>query len=342
MNYDIMVTVICTAYNHEPYIRQCLDGFVMQKTNFSYEVLINDDKSVDGTADIIREYELRYEKIIKAIYQTENQYSKGNFPLEKILLPRATGKYIALCEGDDYWTDPYKLQKQVDFLEANKDYGLIHTAFEIVNSNDNTCENYSAKSDHEITFDNLIIGNRIGTLTVCFRKSLFDLYIKEINPLDKGWLMGDYPLWLWISTKCKIRYFADITGVYRILNGSISHPYEYLQITLFELSVAQIREFFANKENKLYLLQSSLSEFYINALHIFYAHFYRGELKLLRKELKLLTHLKLIDTIRLWGLRNEFNYNSSKLIISILKWLKGFWTQGFLKSKAQDKRNKSI
>ena len=113
------VTVCCTAYNHEKYIRQCLDGFVMQKTDFPFEVLIHDDASTDGTAEIIREYEHKFPHIIKPIYQTENQYSKHIKISETYLIPRAQGEYITFCEGDDYWCDSYKLQKQVDAMRAH-------------------------------------------------------------------------------------------------------------------------------------------------------------------------------------------------------------------------------
>lgn len=94
MNDEIMVSVICTAYNHEKYIRQCLDGFVMQKTNFKYEVIVHDDASTDNTAEIIREYEKKYPEIIKPIYQKENQYSKG-VSIGKIIYPLCQGKYLA-------------------------------------------------------------------------------------------------------------------------------------------------------------------------------------------------------------------------------------------------------
>lgn len=119
---EILVSVCCMTYNHVSFIRQCLDGFMMQKCSFSFEVLIHDDASTDGTQDIIREYVTRYPNIIKPIYQKENQYSKGIDPNVKYNFSRAKGKYIAMCEGDDYWTDPYKLQKQVDFLESHPDY----------------------------------------------------------------------------------------------------------------------------------------------------------------------------------------------------------------------------
>ena len=126
---DIIVTIQCLAYNHEAYIRQCLDGFVKQKTNFRFEAIIHDDASNDKTPEIIKEYAKKYPDIIKPILETDNQYSKKDGSLEKIIRSHTYGKYVAMCEGDDYWIDEYKLQKQVDFLEKNKSYVLSHTAF---------------------------------------------------------------------------------------------------------------------------------------------------------------------------------------------------------------------
>ena len=111
-----MVSVFCTAYNHEAYIRDALEGFVSQQTNFPFEVLIHDDASTDGTANIIREYAQKYPNIIRPVYQTQNQYSQKVPIIKTFLGPIAQGKYIAYCEGDDYWCDPLKLQRQVDFL----------------------------------------------------------------------------------------------------------------------------------------------------------------------------------------------------------------------------------
>src|SRR5690606_38740497 len=111
--------------NHAPFIKQCLEGFLMQKCDFEYEILIHDDASTDGTIEIIREYESNYPAIIKPIIQKENQWSKGVRGMNDTYnFSRAQGKYIAFCEGDDYWTDPFKLQKQVNLLEDNPDIVL--------------------------------------------------------------------------------------------------------------------------------------------------------------------------------------------------------------------------
>lgn len=137
----IMVSIRCIAYNHEPYIRQCLEGFVMQKTNFRFEAIVHDDASIDHTADIIREYAEKYPDIIKPIFEVENQYSKRNGSIRKILNNACIGKYVAMCEGDDYWTDPYKLQKQVDFLESNSEYILCSHRYQIYDEVGQTISN---------------------------------------------------------------------------------------------------------------------------------------------------------------------------------------------------------
>lgn len=122
----IMVSICCVAYNQESYVRQALDSFLAQKTNFPFEILISDDASPDRTADIIREYEQKYPEIVKPIYFSENQYSRG-VNIDEKNYERASGKYIAVCEGDDYWIDEYKLQKQVDYMESHPDCTFCFT-----------------------------------------------------------------------------------------------------------------------------------------------------------------------------------------------------------------------
>ena len=122
---SIEVTVCCLAYNHEKYIRETLEGFVKQKTTFRYEVIVHDDASNDATSNIINEYRNKYPDIIKPIFQKENQYSKGISIVKQFILPVALGEYIATCEGDDYWNDEYKLQKQYDIMQQEKKCSLV-------------------------------------------------------------------------------------------------------------------------------------------------------------------------------------------------------------------------
>ena len=173
-----LVSIFCITYNHSSYIRQCLDGFLIQKTNFPFEVLIHDDASTDDTAGIIKEYEAKYPDIIKPIYQVENQYSKGLDINIVYNLPRARGKYIAMCEGDDYWTDPLKLQKQVDFLESHTDYSMcFHSVWKLENGNTTHFVNI-AKS--EISVWDIINNWLVPTCSVLYRKISLDLSLIHI------------------------------------------------------------------------------------------------------------------------------------------------------------------
>lgn len=122
-----MVSILCITYNHEKHIKKTIEGFLMQNTNFKYEIVIHDDLSSDSTADIIKEYEKQYPTIIKAIYEKENLYSKRNSELHDKLASYVSGKFVALCEGDDYWIDKNKLQKQYDYLKKNRNCSLIIT-----------------------------------------------------------------------------------------------------------------------------------------------------------------------------------------------------------------------
>lgn len=200
-----LVSIVCLAYNHEPYIRQCLDGFVMQKTNFRFEALVHDDASTDGTADIIREYAAKYPDIIKPIYQTENQYQKKVGILKTFLFPRATGKYIAMCEGDDYWTDPLKLQKQVDFLENNYEYSICGHCFCSYDEQQAVYEKFETRINGDYCLSDLIHKHVFcSTLSILFRRDSLDLphYSKCRYSLDivlaymilkngKGFCMSD-------------------------------------------------------------------------------------------------------------------------------------------------------
>lgn len=118
-----IVSILCATYNHANFIKKALDGFLSQQTSFPVEIIVRDDASTDGTSEILREYERDYPERFRNIYEVENQYSKG-IRHHASLFSKARGKYVALCEGDDYWTDYHKLQKQVDFLEANPDFSF--------------------------------------------------------------------------------------------------------------------------------------------------------------------------------------------------------------------------
>lgn len=146
MANEIMVSIDLTTFNHERYLRRCLDSLLAQKTNFKFEILLHDDASTDGTVQIINEYNEKYPEIFNLLLQTENQYSKDRHISLNFQAPRAEGKYIAHIEGDDFWTDEYKLQKQFDFMEAHPDCSVCTHKVNIYSNkndrNEGTIPNY--------------------------------------------------------------------------------------------------------------------------------------------------------------------------------------------------------
>ena len=181
----------------------------MQKADFQYEILIHDDASTDGTDDIIREYAQKYPTIIKPIFEKENQYSKGVPISATFNYPRAEGKYIALCEGDDYWTDPYKLQKQVDYLEDHPEYVMCFTGAEVITEIDNShADLFKDLETREYTGDEIISRWIVPTCTVVYKK---DVTI----PVDKRFIVGDNVTFLSCAKLGKIYCLSEQAAVYR-------------------------------------------------------------------------------------------------------------------------------
>ena len=177
-----LVSICCITYNHARFIRKCLDGFLMQETSFPIEILIHDDASTDGTDDIIRDYTARFPDLFFPLYEEENQYSKPNHKqIDLYNFERARGKYIAYCEGDDFWTNPYKLQKQIDFLETHPDYSVCWHRCQRLYVKDDKWEDDSCgellhdKEGVDIDIPILLSGWFTQPLTMVFRKSSYDL-----------------------------------------------------------------------------------------------------------------------------------------------------------------------
>jgi len=214
-----LVVIRCVTYNHEAYIRDALEGFVMQKTNFPFLAVVHDDASTDGTAAIIREYALKYPGIIMPIIETENQCSKKDGSLRRIMdaAVKETGaKYVAYCEGDDYWTDPLKLQKQVDFMESNPDYSLCFTNADAVDAITKdlkyTFNSYDIECDSPI--DDLIMrgGAFVPTATLLLRTQYFLNIPKEVL----SQYAGDYCLQMYMGYIGKVRYLNFNSSHYRV------------------------------------------------------------------------------------------------------------------------------
>lgn len=209
------VSIICTTYNHADFIRQALDSFIMQETNFTYEVLINDDASTDGTSEIIKEYQKKYPHIIKPNIQNENLYSQGiRNMMIRFLLPNAKGKYIALCEGDDYWTDATKLQRQVDFLDKHSDYALCFHPVKVFFENNEQEEHIFPAEKPKLTVKELLKQNYIQTNSVMYRRQKYTDLPKEMVP-------GDWFLHLYHAYHGKIGYINKAMSAYRRHQGGM-------------------------------------------------------------------------------------------------------------------------
>lgn len=218
-NYTpLMVTIRCITYNQEIYIRQCLEGFVMQKTNFRFEAIVHDDASTDGTPEIIREYAEKYPDIIKPIYETENQYSKHDGSLRRIMEENTHGKYVALCEGDDYWIDSLKLQKQFDYMELHPECSLcFHAAYILHPDGIQTIKRPSVIKQTYNAEDAILGGGGFMVTNSMFYRSKY-IKTEGIPDFWKNAPIGDAPCMLFLASKGNFGYIDDIMSVYRFMS----------------------------------------------------------------------------------------------------------------------------
>lgn len=228
MNISPLVSICCITYNHVNYIRDAIEGFLIQKTSFPFEIIIHDDASTDGTVEIIEEYANKYPDLFVKILQKENQWSKGGGSIfARFVFPIARGKYIALCEGDDYWTDSLKLQKQVDIMEENPDcslcvggYELFNTATKIKKTVITTLKNKKEEINENGYYFNLEMTKKkyiTKTLTALFKNE-----VKILNELVKYKNSRDIHLFYHLlKNGQKGYYFKEILGAYRIHVGGI-------------------------------------------------------------------------------------------------------------------------
>ena len=221
-NSRILVTIQCLTYNHEPYIRETLDGFVMQKTSFRFEAIVHDDASKDKTADIIREYEYNYPQIIKPIYQKENQYSKGISIFKEFIVPRMRGKYIAVCEGDDYWIDLHKLQKQYNYMESHPECSFCFSNGFIEDQEDCSRKVFIPSSEEEkrvyipqsrqMKLKESLDYKFVPTASFFYPRKLL---LQMPDSYWKRYCAGDLKARLYFGSKGTIYYFDDKMCIYR-------------------------------------------------------------------------------------------------------------------------------
>lgn len=262
---DTLVSIVVMTYNHENFIKQALDGILIQEVNFKYEIVIGEDCSTDETREIVFNYAKKYPDIIKVVTSQENVGVNQN---ARRAVSATNGKYIAFCEGDDYWHDKYKLQNQVDFLESNKDYGMVHTdADHFIQKSKRLIKNYNRTNNiifpsGEI-FEDLLGGFYfIKTASVLVRSGIFKAAF-DVDLIEKnGWLVHDNMLWLKISHQTKLQYLDCSTATYRLLDESASRSSDLIKNHLFHLSVYDIKYYYWEKYSKKNHIKKKLDKYY--------------------------------------------------------------------------------
>ena len=228
-----LASISCATYNQAPYLRQCLDNLLAQKTNFPFEIIIHDDASTDGTKEIIEAYALKYPDSIFPYYQNENQYSKGVRGLQsRYNYPRCRGRYIAICEGDDYWPDPQKLQRQVDFLESHEDYVLTFHGFSVVDEKNQIIEvsPLPKRYQRDANRDDLILGKLLTmTVTLCFRNVIEDFPPEKYKVTNGDTflisMLGHYGKGRWMGDEIgNAMYRSHPGGVWSMVNSDDKLP----------------------------------------------------------------------------------------------------------------------
>ena len=341
-NNDVLVSIRCTTYNQSSYITDALNGFALQQTRFPYLAVVIDDASIDGEQNVIKAYLDAHfdhsEETGFRQWETEDalwtfarhkehtncyivvSYLKKNLfgnPKKLELIKEWTNtKYIAICEGDDYWTDPLKLQKQVDFLEGHKEYSMCCTGFSQTFEGNESEKSPMVFDLDDITIEHLINGQWIGTATVVYRRELLADYKPPFSHLP----FGDVPMWFHLALKGKIKYLKDITANYRRRNESACHFSDKKKEYLFGLDVMRVREYYAMLVDKVEVAQPMFSK---NS-HYYLEQCYQNQwldfpMDTLWHFVKEYGHPSGYDKLKYWGMKSKLRYRFSKEVLSILK-----------------------
>lgn len=294
-DYKYMVATRCFTYNQKPYIEKTIEGFIMQQTSFPTATIIVDDASTDGESELLRQWvddnlvkdgdapvweDKPYGKIAVANHKnnkqqafvvlllSENLYRKGPVKLEYIKDWLENSKYHAFCEGDDYWTNPDKLQMQVDFLESHPDYVMCHTDFNLSDGNFRNHDVYQ-KPDDDYFEINIRSGIDIGTLTVLYRSEVYNKIPKLW--IGKGWPMSDYPMWIEMSHEGKLKFMPIVTACYRVMPDSASHG-TFEKEVMFAKAAVEVRRFYAQYYGVSLPRNGYTQSFFISVMKKAYKH----------------------------------------------------------------------
>jgi glycosyltransferase involved in cell wall biosynthesis len=245
-----VATVLMLAYNHSPYIRQSIESIVNQKTSFPFELIIGEDCSTDDTRKIVLDYGREYPEIVRAITSERNVGGRANL---RRVEEACRGEYVAYCEGDDYWHEQDKLQRQITFLESHPDYALVHSDFRTYNVQSGKMAprtlGLREDLDDADAFNDIISGRRIVfTLTACMPRAVLETVLRECRECyDPRFLMGDTQRWLEIARKGKVKYFSEVQATRRILPESASQSRDPSRVLRFALSAKDVLDHYIGK-----------------------------------------------------------------------------------------------
>ena len=336
------VCVECETYNHELYIEDALRGFVSQETDFPFVCVVYDDASTDKTASVIKcffeenfdsdnscdakRYDAEYGEILFAPHKTnkncyfaivllkENHYSQRKSKHPYALEWKSEVEYIAICEGDDFWTDPLKLEKQITLLDQHEDFVMCCTAFTYSTGTQKLTDGIILYENDTVSIQDLLGGFWIGTMTVVFRYGAIQGYKAPYSFLP----MGDLPLWCYFSLVGKIGYLKEITSNYRSLLNSASHSTELKKQSFFFFSELCVKEYYAKQSGNLEILKEELAKksgfFLIQCFKNKWFDFPIQELWRLNKDYR---SVSWFDKLRYWGLQSDAKHRVSQFVLSL-------------------------
>lgn len=239
-----LVSVCMTAYNHEPYIAEAIEGVLMQRTSFGVELVLGEDCSTDRTAELCRDYAALYPDRIRVVSGPRNVGWRANY---RRTVAACRGRYVAFCDGDDRWTDSMKLQMQVERMEADPACGMCYTRTEKIHQ-ENGCRAYLPHGEASTDFRSLLRCYTIGNCSAMGRRDLLERYYAEVRPEERSaWLTGDVPMWLWVAAHAEIAFIDRVTAMHRVLCRSVSHDPDYERRIVFCDSVAEIGLWFDDR-----------------------------------------------------------------------------------------------
>lgn len=260
--HKVELSVVMTTYNHERYIAQAIESVLMQQTSFGVEIVVGDDRSSDRTAAIVEDYRRRYPDCIRLVESNTRVGMRANY---RRCVAAARGRYVAMLDGDDYFTAYDKLQQQVELLEANPEVGMCYTRSRRIDDEGNTT--IYPEGECSTTFEAMLRRNPAENCTVVARRTLVEEYYREVCPEEHPeWLTDDLPMWLWFAARSRYMALDRITAVHRVLRYSVSHNPDYRHKLRFVDSLADISLWYDERYNQSRLRSELLAAKHTTAL----------------------------------------------------------------------------